>query len=138
MDIIKVFLTSHMLGCLMKPIRDNQDFKGAVRDLKLLYIYTKKPKEWFSKETVVLIHFCQGYEFNIVSYWLQQVPWHARNPEHFESLQITLKNGINTAVSFENHHFGCLRRVFFTSVTASLKPGLFWILLLQFFKLCDF
>ena len=46
---------------LMKPIRDNEDFKGAVRNVKNYQKMAKKVKRFFSKETAVLTHFFNGF-----------------------------------------------------------------------------
>ena len=42
---------------MMKPIRDNEDFKGAVRNVKNNQKRAIKVKRVISKETAVLTHF---------------------------------------------------------------------------------
>ena len=47
-----------MSGYLTEPIRDNEDFKGAVRNVQN---GPKQPNACFSKEMAVLTHFFKGY-----------------------------------------------------------------------------
>ena len=54
---MKLLWTYHMSGYLMEPSRDNEDFKGAVRNIKK----GQTKKRWFFKETAVLTHFFHGY-----------------------------------------------------------------------------
>ena len=55
----KLFWTSKMSRFFMESIRDNEDFKGAVRKIKKCQkgLNSKKKKKYFAKETVVFMNF---------------------------------------------------------------------------------
>ena len=70
MEIIKVFWTSYMLGYLMEPIKDNEDFKEAVRNVKKGPKGPKLQKGYFSKETAMLTHFFKANRRTLKCYEL--------------------------------------------------------------------
>ena len=64
LERLNVFWIPHMSGYLMdlmKPIRDNEDFKGAFRNVKNGPNRAKKVKRVIFKGVVVLTHFFHGY-----------------------------------------------------------------------------
>ena len=64
LERLNVFWIPHMSGYLMdlmKPIRDNEDFKGAFRNVKNGPKMAKKVKRVIFKGVVVLTHLFHGY-----------------------------------------------------------------------------
>ena len=64
LERLNVFWIPHMSGYLMdlmKPIRDNEDFKGAFKNVKNGPKMAKKVKRVIFKGVVVLTHLFHGY-----------------------------------------------------------------------------
>ena len=84
---LKAFWILHISEYRIKPIRDDGNFKGAVRNIKNSQSTSKRSKGWFSMEMTVLTHSFQCYKSVMVFSHVRvpnqtnQRPWGLHNLE---------------------------------------------------------